>query len=112
VGGAASLLLCSFCGSDQKQVKKLIAGFHARICDQCVARAQAVIARPGHPASTPTATIANLSDESGPEQCGFCGKHRRQVAAMASAGGTRTICDECLELCDEILSEEPPVPRR
>lgn len=104
--------MCSFCGSNHKQVKKLIAGSHARICDRCIAHAHAVIIRHGHTASTPIATIARVSDESGPEQCGFCGKHRRQVAAMASAGGTRIICDECLELCDEILSEEPHVPRR
>ncbi|HEY3979419.1 MAG TPA: ClpX C4-type zinc finger protein [Streptosporangiaceae bacterium] len=33
--------------------------------------------------------------------CGFCGKSRRRVAAMAAAGEAR-ICDECLSLCDEI----------
>ena len=38
------------------------------------------------------------------------GKHRHQVAAMASAGDTRIICDKCLEFCDEIVSDEPPVP--
>jgi hypothetical protein len=28
---------CSFCGRSEKQVKKLIAGAHAFICDECVA---------------------------------------------------------------------------
>jgi len=31
-----SLLKCSFCGKPQNQVKKLIAGTHAYICDECV----------------------------------------------------------------------------
>jgi hypothetical protein len=30
---------------------------------------------------------------------------------MASAGEMRIICDECLELCEAIVSEEPPMPR-
>jgi ATP-dependent protease Clp ATPase subunit len=106
VPDSGSLLSCSFCGHTQKQVKKLIAGAHAYICDGCVSRAHAVIAGNGHAASTPIATIHQVSDEAGAEECGFCGKRRHQVAAMASAGGTRTICDECLELCDEIV--EPP----
>jgi ATP-dependent protease Clp ATPase subunit len=100
------LLSCSFCGKNQKQVKKLIAGPDVYICDGCVGRAHAVIAGHGHTASTPIATIQQVSDGAGAQQCSFCGKHRHQVTAMASAGDTRIICDRCLELCDEILSEE------
>ncbi|HEX6452377.1 MAG TPA: ClpX C4-type zinc finger protein [Trebonia sp.] len=65
-----------------------------------------MIAGPGWTAPTPIATIQLASDEAEAEQCGFCGKHRHQVAAMALASDRR-ICDECLELCDEIVSEEP-----
>lgn len=106
-----NLLSCSFCGKNQKQVTKLIAGPHGYICDGCVSQVHAVIAGPGRTASTPLATIQQVRHEAGAEQCSFCGKHRYQVAAMASAGDMR-ICDECLELCEEILSEEPPMPRR
>lgn len=105
-------LSCSFCGSSQQQVEKLIAMPPVYICDVCVGRADAVIAGHGLTFSTPIATIQQVGDEGGAEQCGFCGKHRYQVAAMASAGETRIICDECLELCDKILSEEPPKPWR
>ena len=107
-----SLLSCSFCGHNQEQVKKLIAGPHAYICDACVSRAHAVMAGDGHPVSTPIATIQQVSHEAGAEQCSFCGKRRYQVAAMASAGDTRTVCNECLELCGEILTDEPPTPGR
>jgi ATP-dependent protease Clp ATPase subunit len=105
VPDSGDALSCSFCGKSQKQVKVLIAVPPAHICDGCVSRAHAVIAEPGRTASTPIATIYQVSDEGGAEQCSFCGKPRDQVAAMASAGDAR-ICNECLVLCDEILSEE------
>ena len=103
--GSGDFLSCSFCGKNQKQVKKLIAGPHVYICDGCLGRAHAVIAEPGRTASTPIATIEQVSDEAGAEQCSFCEKPRHQVAAMASTGDKR-ICDECLGLCDEIVREE------
>jgi ATP-dependent protease Clp ATPase subunit len=102
---SGNFLSCSFCGKNQKQVKKLIAGPDAYICDGCVSRAHAVIAEPGRTAVTPIATIQVVDDEAGAEKCGFCGKRRDQVGAMASGGDTR-ICVECLELCDGILREE------
>jgi ClpX C4-type zinc finger len=76
------------------------------ICDLSISDVHAVIAEPGRTASTPIATIYRVSDAGGAQQCSFCGKHRDQVAAMASAGERARICNECLALCDEILSEE------
>jgi ATP-dependent protease Clp ATPase subunit len=111
VPDSGNRLSCSFCGKNQKQVKKLIAGADAYICDGCVSSAHAVITEPGRTAATPIATIQIVSDEAGAEQCSFCGKRRDQVEAIATAGDRR-ICDECLELCDGILSEEPPIPSR
>jgi ATP-dependent protease Clp ATPase subunit len=106
------LLSCSFCGTSQQQAEKLIAvPPHMYICDGCVSHAHAVIAGQGQTVSTPIATIHRVGEEAGTQQCGFCGKQRHQVAGLASAGDTRTICDECLELCDKILGEEPPSPR-
>jgi ATP-dependent protease Clp ATPase subunit len=108
VPDSRDFLSCSFCGKNQKQVKKLLAGVAERrayICDGCVSRAHAVIAEPGRTAATPIATIAMISNEAGAEQCSFCGKRRDQVAAVASASDRR-ICDECLGRCDAIMSEE------
>ena len=109
VSDSGDLLSCSFCGKSQKQVRKLIAGPGVYICDGCVSHVHAV--RPGRTASTPIATIQQVGDEGGAEQCSFCPKLRHQVGAMASAGAVR-ICNECLEVCDEMLSEEPPIPSR
>jgi len=83
----------------------LIAGPGVYICDPCISDAHAVITESGRTASTPTATIHRVSDEDERKQCSFCGKRRHQAAAMASAGDAR-ICNECLELCDEIIEEE------
>lgn len=90
---------------EPKQVRKLIAGPHGFICDGCVTGAHTVIGEPGRTVSTPIATIQQVTHAAGTQECSFCGKHRARVVAMASAGDMR-ICDECLELCDEILSEE------
>jgi ATP-dependent protease Clp ATPase subunit len=123
VSDSGDLLSCSFCGKSQKQVKKLITGPRVYICDRCISGTHAVIAKPNRTVSTPIATIHQVSDEGGTEQCSFCGKHRHQVAAMAAAVGVRLagvkgskpgeprICNVCLELCDEII-EESPIPSR
>jgi ATP-dependent protease Clp ATPase subunit len=90
---------------EPEQVKNLVAGPSAYICDSCVRRAHTVLAAPGRTASTPIARIQQVWDEPGAGQCSFCAKPRYRVAAMASAS-TALICNECLELCDEIFSEE------
>jgi hypothetical protein len=102
--GSGELLSCSFCGKHQKQVKKLIAGADAYICDGCISRVHTVLATVGKTASTPTTTIRRVSEEGREEQCSFCGKSHHQVEAMA-AGGDARICNECLDLCDEIVSD-------
>lgn len=37
--------------------------------------------------------------------CSFCGKNQKDVAKLI-AGPAVYICDECVRLCNEILSEE------
>lgn len=38
-------------------------------------------------------------------RCSFCGKSQRQVRKLIAGPGVY-ICDECIELCNEVLSEE------
>lgn len=102
---SGDLLACSFCGKNQKRVRKLIAGPGVYICDECVERVRVVLAATGKTASTPVGTIGPVSATAGAEQCSFCGKRRDQVAAIASADHA-LICNECLDLCDDIISEE------
>jgi len=104
--GSAELLSCSFCGKHQKQVKKLIAGPHAYICDRCIDSVHSVLGPAGNTASPPTTTIRQVSVEERATRCSFCAKSRHQVGVMAAAGDAR-IRGECVALCDEIISDEP-----
>jgi ATP-dependent Clp protease ATP-binding subunit ClpX len=38
--------------------------------------------------------------------CSFCGKNQDQVKRLIAGPGAVYICDECVELCQEIISEE------
>jgi ATP-dependent Clp protease ATP-binding subunit ClpX len=44
-------------------------------------------------------------DSKGHPKCSFCGKTQEQVRKLIAAPGVY-ICDECVELCNEILDEE------
>jgi hypothetical protein len=97
-------LSCSFCGQRQKQVRYLIAGPDAYICDGCAGRAHTVLATPGGTTSTPVATIVRVTATGPDEWCSFCGKSHHLVEALAAAGDVR-ICAECLDLCEEIIAD-------
>jgi len=113
--------VCSFCGREQRQVRKLVAGPGVYICDPCIMAAVGVTAS-GRPAKDPALQPVLASSHL---LCSFCGKTRNQVKALVCAPardkhkesseeqresrevhGESTICDECLGLCGEILSEQ------
>jgi hypothetical protein len=107
------LLACTFCGKGQKQVKKLIAGPSVYICDGCSALARAVVSS-GEPVRTEAGWLTATPER---EQqvhvpCSFCGKRRDQVAGLAASTAQTVrkvpaaICTECLDLCEEIITEE------
>lgn len=83
-GKAPSLLVCSFCGLDQTEVAKLIAGPSCYICDGCVAQAR--------------------TDFGPRSKCSFCGKTEGVESIVGS--DTFAICSECLDLCEEIIADE------
>ena len=41
--------------------------------------------------------------------CSFCGKSQRQVKKLIAGPGVY-ICDECIDLCNEIIDEELTTP--
>ncbi len=49
--------------------------------------------------------MAKKSSNSGNYRCSFCGKSQEEVKKLI-AGPTVYICDECIELCNEIVVEE------
>ena len=107
-------LSCTFCGKTQDEVLKLIAGPGVYICDGCVTLARHVIAD-SVTVTTDRGPLHAVPAQQPRARCNFCGKQRDQVAGQAAipvlatgkAGpGHAIICDECLDLCDEIITDE------
>ncbi len=91
------MLVCSFCGKQQDQVQRLIAGpGEVYVCDACVA-------------------VLSHDPEAHQEErglrCSFCGKHQQQVPYLAIGPHGVNICRACLVLCHEIIAEEGPHQR-
>ena len=108
-GGAAepgALLKCSFCGKEQRQVRKLIAGPGVYICNECIEKADRVI-ETGEPTATPLSAMKSVAEDNDTPafKCSFCGKRRHQVSGLAVTARV-AICTECLALCNEIIIEE------
>ena len=85
-------------------VKKLIAGPRSYICDECVNICLDIIAgereelhekpdMPGKGANTDWS-------------CSFCNKQHTTVKKLIAGPGGVSICDECLDICLDIVSEE------
>jgi ATP-dependent Clp protease ATP-binding subunit ClpX len=49
--------------------------------------------------------MARTRDSNGTLKCSFCGKSQNDVRKLI-AGPTVYICDECIELCNDIIAEE------
>jgi hypothetical protein len=105
-GEPGTMLKCSFCGKHQKQIRKLIAGPGVYICNECIERADRVIAN-GEVIATPLSAMKSVGEDkdAATVKCSFCGKRRHQVSGLAAAARV-AICTECLALCHEIITEE------
>jgi ClpX C4-type zinc finger len=124
----APQVACTFCGQGRAEARKLIAGPHVYICNDCVALAQDVISSgpvPGSLFGPVLVTPEGSQPECEPRPrlaCSFCGKQVHQVDGLAASSASPApgsappaegaiaterpaICSECLDLCDEIIAE-------
>src|SRR3974377_812790 len=53
--------------------------------------------------------MARPTDSNEQLLCSFCGKSQRQVKKLIAGPGVY-ICDECIDLCNEITDGEPTTP--
>jgi ATP-dependent Clp protease ATP-binding subunit ClpX len=53
--------------------------------------------------------MARPTDSNEQLLCSFCGKSQRQVKKLIAGPGVY-ICDECIDLCNEIIDEELTTP--
>jgi ATP-dependent protease Clp ATPase subunit len=100
----STVLSCSFCGATQWEAAKLIAGPAVYVCDRTVRLAQRALANrtadeDGH------VGLETIAAEH-PGTCGFCGKSDRPLVQPVDRDDPPRICDECLDLCEEIIAEE------
>ena len=49
--------------------------------------------------------MARIGESTDLLKCSFCGKSQKQVRKLIAGPGVY-ICDECIELCNEIIEEE------
>jgi hypothetical protein len=104
---------CSFCGRSHQECEQLIAGPGVCICNLCVAQATRLSA--DAPIEGWSEGSMRLEAPESDARCSFCGKNARQGVFLVAGGLTGTpagkfghdarICDECLDLCLEILAE-------
>src|SRR4029434_3719547 len=50
-------------------------------------------------------SVARIGDGGDLLKCSFCGKSQKQVKKLIAGRGVY-ICDECIDLCNEIIEEE------
>ena len=87
LGRAQPLIVCEFCGASVDESRKIVAGPGVYICDRCIAAAEL---------RTPASEV-----------CSFCGKGAIEVAGVHVApGGRAAICDQCLQLCAQIVEDD------
>lgn len=85
---------CSFCFKPQDEAYKFIAGTGVFICDACVRICSQVVA------DDKTASIRG--EDEAALQCSFCRKRAREVRTFVQSSADN-ICNECVELCVEII---------
>jgi hypothetical protein len=92
---------CSFCNRPGSEILKLISGKGGvTICDRCVGAAEGTLDR-DYPRDAPGAPRRGTRAPTPP--CNFCGK---EEAIALVQGPACDICDDCIDLCLDIIAEE------
>jgi len=115
---------CSFCGKRKGEVRKLVSGPRVFICNECVVLCRDILGpRPPAPPeedddsgrrtieempSLPASDDEDVTTERRPpddRHCSFCGRDKTAVERLIN-GPTVFICNECVELCEEIVASD------
>jgi ATP-dependent protease Clp ATPase subunit len=105
---------CSFCGKNQNEVKRLIAGPVAVfICNECVDLCAEILEED----KSPISPVENKGAQTAlkykgtrlnetKNRCSFCGNSEPRLAKLIAGPGSVFICTRCVELCQEILDDK------
>lgn len=100
---AENPLRCSFCDKPQNEVRKLIAGPAAFICDECVAICVEIVASDGRPDAE---TLRRALPEN-KTSCGVCGKPTSLADGLPIERGG-VLCGECADSVEDALARGEP----
>ncbi len=93
---------CSFCGKNQDQVQRLIAGpGGVYVCGECID----LFSVQNAPERVEHGTTTNTKETRQGLACSFCGKKEKQVRRLVIGPHQVTICSECIDLCREIIED-------
>ena len=87
-------LTCSFCGKNQEEIEKLIAGPNVYICNECVQLCNEILSEEGE-----------SPDSEEDLHCSFCAKNQKDVEKLVP-GPAVSICNECIQLCTKIIADD------
>lgn len=92
---AAKPIVCSFCGKDPSDVRKLLAGPSVHICDECVGLCQSILAEETEDSGKPeSASIKSRGQEN--RLCGIC-MEPRETDELIFLPHAAYLCAGCLE---------------
>ena len=101
-------LLCSFCGKSEISVNKLIKGNGVNICNECISLCNEILDEEKlKEEETPQSkTNSDKSEEQyNPLYCSFCQTSASKVDKLIAGEGVY-ICNNCVDICNEILDEK------
>jgi len=107
-----NLLKCSYCGKPQTDVKKLVCGPGVYICDKCVELCNKLLVV-NISGETPLTNKNNIVKHENIDigtqlaelNCSFCKKPNTNVEKLIAGTGV-SICNECVDICNELLNHK------
>jgi ClpX C4-type zinc finger protein len=102
-----AILLCSFCGKSQDEVRKLIAGPTVYICDECIDLCNDIIAEECDQEEAIGEERAQVSTLGKSVGCALCLLPKDVTDVLAIAEG-RFVCRTCAGAIRLALEDDPP----
>jgi len=99
----ANAAACSFCGKNQREVRKLIAGPSMHICDQCVELCKNILAEEAGDAEG-SETKSGRADAKKNGLCGIC-MEEREIDELIFLPHAAYMCAGCLEDIQAVRDE-------
>jgi hypothetical protein len=87
---------CSFCGKNQSEVRKLVAGPSVHICDECVELCKNIVAEDADVSDSDKAEKAAKAKSKTNRLCGIC-MEPRETDELIFLPHTAYMCAGCLE---------------